>query len=248
MTAVLEVHGLSMRFGQVMAAEGLSVAVQDGELVGVIGPNGAGKTTLLNLVTGYVRPNTGTVRLLGENIIGKRPSQVTAMGVGRSFQTAQLFLELTVLENVLVALGTADGKSLSMWAPLGQAQRVQRAHAILDRFGLDEVANRVAAQIAEGTRKLLDVALAFALRPRLLLMDEPTSGVSADDKFVVMDTLVGVLRDENVTALFVEHDMDVVRRYADRVLVLSEGKIIADGTPEVVLDDENIRRSVAGWS
>ncbi|MGH3948594.1 MAG: ABC transporter ATP-binding protein [Pseudonocardiaceae bacterium] len=246
MNAVLEIHDVAVRFGMVTAADGLTLSIARGELVGLIGPNGAGKTTFLNLVTGYTRPDEGRILVLGKEITGKHPSQVTAMGVGRSFQTPQLFLDLTVVENVLLALAAAEGISLRWWRRLRQHDREERAHAILRRFGLEADGDRRATQIAEGTRKILDVALAFALAPKLLLMDEPTSGVSIDTKFDVMDTLVSALRDEGVTALFVEHDMDVVRRYAERVLVLSEGRIIADGTPDHVLADEVIRRSVAG--
>ncbi|MGH8874504.1 MAG: ABC transporter ATP-binding protein [Acidimicrobiia bacterium] len=244
MTQVLEVRNLSMRFGMVTAAEALEVTVQAGELVGIIGPNGAGKTSFLNLITGYTRPDGGTIKLFGRDISRLSPDQVTALGVGRSFQ---LFLDMTVMDNVLIALGTAEGAGLGWRAQLRQPRRLERASAILGRFDMGHLAGRAVSEIAEGTRKLLDVALAFALRPTLLLMDEPTSGVSIDDKFEVMDTLVAVLREEGITAMFVEHDMEVVRRYSDRVLVLSEGRIIGDGPPEDVLSDEAIRRSVAGW-
>lgn len=247
MTAILEVENLTMHFGMIAAAEGENVAVQAGEFVSIVGPNGAGKTTFLNLVTGYLRPQAGRVRFMGHDIVGLHPNQVTALGVGRSFQIPQLFTSLTVLENVLVALSTATGHSGDFWHSLKQNSRMERAHHILGQFGLDAQADRPASELPEGGRKLLDIALAFALRPKLLLMDEPTSGVSVEDKFGVMDTLVRVLKESNVTTMFVEHDMDVVRRYAGRVLVLREGQIIADGQPEAILSDPEIRRAVAGW-
>lgn len=247
MTAILEVENLTMRFGMVTAAEGENVTVQEGEFISIVGPNGAGKTTFLNLVTGYLKPQAGRVRFMGHDIIGLNPNQVTALGVGRSFQIPQLFTSLTVLENVLIALSTAAGHSVAFWRPLKQNSHLAEGRRILSQFGLGKQADRPASELPEGSRKLLDIALAFALKPKLLLMDEPTSGVSVEDKFGVMDTLVAVLKESNVTTMFVEHDMEVVRRYAGRVLVLSNGQIIADGEPEAILTDPEIRRAVAGW-
>lgn len=247
MSVILEVEDLTMRFGAITAADGVNVTLRAGELVGIVGPNGAGKTTFLNLVTGYLKPQAGRVRFLGRDILGLRPENITKLGVARSFQIPQLFPTLTVLENVLVAIATAGGRSQDSWRPLKQADQLEAARAVLSPFGLGEQADRPASELPEGGRKLLDVALACSLRPKLLLMDEPTSGVSVEDKFGVMATLVQVLRSGGVTALFVEHDMDVVRRFADRVLVLSQGHIIADGPPEVVLSDPEIQLNVAGW-
>ncbi len=247
MRAILEVENLTMHFGLIAAAESENVTVYEGEFVGIIGPNGAGKTTFLNLVTGYLRPQAGRVRFRGRDLIGLHPNQVTALGIGRSFQIPQLFAGLSVLENVLLALAMADGHGGDFWRRLHDPARVEEAQRLLVRFGLNGHAPRPAAELPEGGRKLLDIALAFALKPSLLLMDEPTSGVSAAEKFALMDTLVAVLRESKVTTIFVEHDMEVVRRYADRVLVLSHGQIIADGTPAVLLEDPEIRRAVAGW-
>lgn len=200
----------------------------------------------MNLITGYLRPERGTIRLWGQDVVGMRPHQITALGVGRSFQVPQLFLTLKVRENVLVALATREGRWGSGWRRLHEPSRVQAANEVLLQFGLLSQAERPAGELPEGGRKLLDVAMAFALRPRLLLMDEPTSGVSAKEKFQVMDTLVQALREAGVTALFVEHDMDVVRRYATRVLVLSNGRILADGPPAEILEDSEIRLAVTG--
>jgi len=152
-----------------------------------------------------------------------------------------------VLENVLIALSTAAGRSSNFWYALKQNSHLAEAQRILSQFGLGNQADRPASELPEGGRKLLDIALAFALKPKLLLMDEPTSGVSVKDKFGVMDTLIRVLKESNVTTMFVEHDMEVVRRYAGRVLVLSNGQIIADGPPEAILSNPEIRRAVAGW-
>ena len=224
-----------MHFGMVTAAEGETVTLLPGEFVGIVGPNGAGKTTFLNLVTGYLRPQRGRIRFQGRDITGLRPAEIVTLGIGRSFQIPQLFLSLTVLENVLVALAAAEGRSLHPGDPLRRPERVRAALDVLRRFALADVAGRLASALPEGARKLLDIAMAFALHPRLLLMDEPTSGVSAEEKFLVMDTLVPVLRAAGVTTVFVEHDLEVVRRYAGRVLVLEAGRIVADGPPGAVL-------------
>ncbi len=245
-TPILEVEDLTLHFGSITAAERETVIVYPGEFVGVVGPNGAGKTTFLNLITGYLRPERGRIRFWGQDVAGMKPHQITALGVGRSFQIPQLFLTLTVRENVLVALATREGRWGGFWRPLQEPARVQAADEVLLQFGLLAQADRPAGELPEGGRKLLDVAMAFALRPRLLLMDEPTSGVSVREKFQVMDTLVEALREAGVTALFVEHDMDVVRRYATRVLVLNQGRILADGPPGEVLDDPEIRLAVTG--
>jgi len=232
---LLEVEDLTMRFGMVTAAEGETVTLSPGEFVGIVGPNGAGKTTFLNLVTGYLRPQRGRIRFQGRDITGMRPAEIVTLGIGRSFQIPQLFLSLTVLENVLVALAAAEGRTLRPGDPLHRPERARAGLEVLQRFALADDAERPASALPEGGRKLLDIAMAFALRPRLLLMDEPTSGVSAEEKFVVMDTLVPVLRAAGVTAVFVEHDLEVVRRYAGRVLVLDAGRIVADGPPDAVL-------------
>ncbi|MER3456788.1 MAG: ABC transporter ATP-binding protein [candidate division GAL15 bacterium] len=246
-TPILEVEDLTLHFGSIAAAERVTVLVYPGERVGIVGPNGAGKTTFLNLITGYLRPERGAVRFWGQEVVGLQPHQVTALGVGRSFQIPQLFLTLTVRENVLVALAIRERRGwTSFWKPLHEASRVQVADEVLLQFGLLGQADRPAGELPEGGRKLLDVAMAFALRPRLLLMDEPTSGVSAQEKFRVMDTLVAALQEAGVTSLFVEHDMEVVRRYATRVLVLHNGRILADGVPGEVLDDPEIRLAVTG--
>jgi len=245
-TPILEVEDLTLHFGSVTAAERETVLVYSGEFVGIVGPNGAGKTTFLNLITGYLRPERGTIRFWGQDVLGLRPHQITTLGVGRSFQIPQLFLSLTVRENALVALATREGRWAGAVRPLAEPARVQAADEVLVQFGLLAQAHRPAAELPEGARKLLDVVMAFALRPRLLLMDEPTSGVSAREKFQIMDTLVQALREAGITALFVEHDMEVVRRYATRVLVLSEGRILADGAPAEVLDDPEIRLAVTG--
>ena len=186
--AVLETVGLTKFFGMVRAAEDLSLRFQEGELVGIVGPNGSGKTTLLNVITGYVKPDRGRIRFQGKDITGLLPRAVADLGIARSFQMPQLYLSLSVLENLVLALAIRAGRAREFWAPLVRVDRLDDARRILVQFGLEEHASHDAGQLPEGARKLLDVALSFARRPRILLMDEPTSGVSARDKSKVMDT------------------------------------------------------------
>ena len=246
MGALLETVNLAKSFGMVRAAEDLNVRVQEGELVGIVGPNGSGKTTFLNLITGYLRPDRGRILFGGREIAGLTPRAVTRLGVARSFQVPQLYTGLTVLENVLLSLALRSDSRVSAWRSLYRSPWTEGAAEILERFELKTYAGRGVSELPEGGRKLLDIALSFALRPRLLLMDEPTSGVSNEDKFRVMDTLVSVLRESDITTIFVEHDMDVVQRYSRRVLAFANGQVIADGESATVLADPEVRKAVLG--
>jgi branched-chain amino acid transport system ATP-binding protein len=230
----------------VRAAENLNVGVREGELVGIVGPNGSGKTTFLNLVTGYLKPDSGRILFGGRQISGLSPRAVTRLGIARSFQIPQLYTGLTVLENVLLALAARWQGRFGAWRPLHRSPWTDEARGILGRFGLAGYAARGVGELPEGGRKLLDIALSFALGPRLLLMDEPTAGVSNEDKFEVMDTLAAVLRESRITTIFVEHDMDVVHRYSQRVLGFANGQVLADGDPATVLADPEVRRAVLG--
>ena len=248
MATVLEAQELTKSFGGVLAVDGVSVAIAQGEIVGIVGANGAGKTTFVNLVTGYLKPDRGRIAYLGQDITAHPPREVSRLGIARSFQIPQIYASLTVLENVLIALAARQRASLRPWAPLRTAGRETEARGLLEPFGLTEHALRPVSELPEGGLKLLDIALASALEPRLLLLDEPTSGVSSKEKFGVMDTLVRILRARGVTVIFVEHDMDVVTGYAERVLAFSEGRILADGAPAAVLADPAVRKAVLGWA
>lgn len=245
MTPLLETVGLTMFFGMVRAAENLHLRIDQGEMVGIIGSNGSGKTTFLNLATGYLKPLRGRILLDGRDTTALSPRRITRLGVARSFQIPQLYLGLAVVENMLLALAASE-RRIGVWRALHQPHRIAESRRVLGEFGLGAYAERPVGELPEGARKLLDIAMAAALRPRLLLMDEPTAGVSTDDKFEVMDTLIGVLREGRITTVFVEHDMDVVQRYSRRVLVFDQGRVIADGEPASVLADAGVRRAVLG--
>jgi branched-chain amino acid transport system ATP-binding protein len=243
---ILQTIDLTRSFDMVKAADAINVTIGHGEVVGIVGANGSGKTTFLNLITGYVKPDRGRILIMGRDSTGLPPRLITKRGIARSFQIPQLYTGLSVQENVLLSLAAASGKGLGFWRPLYQGPWVEESLEILDRFGLKGYTERPVSELPEGGRKLLDIALSFALKPRLLLMDEPTSGVSIEDKFQVMETLVRVLQQGAITTIFVEHDMEVVQRYGRRVLVFDNGRVIADGDPASVLADPEVRKAVLG--
>jgi branched-chain amino acid transport system ATP-binding protein len=246
--AILETTRLTKTFGAVTAAENISVAIGEDTVVGLIGGNGAGKTTFVNLVTGYLTPTAGAVRFAGEEITGLSPRRITRMGICRSFQIPQVFDSLSTRENLLVGLGiVALGKgAFTVQTVVAGRTPETAAEELLARFRLESFRDAPARVLPEGVRKLLDIAMALAVKPRILMLDEPTSGVSADEKFALMDLVLGAVRADRVTVLFVEHDMEIVRRYAQRVLAFYEGRVIADGSAAEVLDQAEVRRFVVG--
>lgn len=246
MAAILEARGVSKSFGAVVAAADVSLDIHESEVVGVIGSNGAGKTTFINMVTGYLKPSAGHIRFRGREITGLAPREVTRAGICRSFQVAQLYSGLTVLDNMLVALGMLGEGRLSWFAPLNTAARQKQARDVLGRYAIESHAHAQVSTLSQGVRKLLDIAMATVNNPPLLLLDEPTSGVAIDEKFAVMDTVMSAVRDSRAASLFVEHDMEIVARYASRVVAFYEGRVLADGPTGEVLDDPEVRKYVIG--
>src|SRR5471030_449576 len=245
MSALLSARGLHKHFGALVAADQVSIDVDPGEHVSLIGSNGAGKTTFVNMITGYLKPDHGEILLEGRDVTTLGPAQIMQLGVARSFQMPQLCAGMSALDNMIVAAACADG-ALSFRRPAHTKAKRERAHALLERFGLNVHAARRVAELPGGVRKLLDIAMAMTHRPKILLLDEPTSGVSTEEKFPLMDTVTAALGSEAVTVLFVEHDMDIVNRYATRVVALYSGRILADGSPARVLADDEVRRYVTG--
>ncbi len=242
---LLQVEGVDKRFGAVVAAAQVSVAVAAGERVSLIGSNGAGKTTFVNMITGYLKPDAGRIAFDGRDVTTLAPRAITRLGVARSFQIPQLYGDLTVLDNLLVANACHDGK-LSFWQPAQRPAAIERAERLLERFRLGEHRGRRVAELPGGIRKLLDIAMALTGAPKLLLLDEPTSGVSAEEKFPMMDTIMSALGAESTCVLFVEHDMDIVARYASRVVAFYAGRVIADDAPAAALGANDVRRYVTG--
>ena len=244
-TPLLQAKDLRIAFYGVQAADGVNLEIREGEFLAIIGPNGSGKTTFLNLCTGYLRPSSGEVYLDGKPITAMAPRTIARRGIARAFQIPQLFLDQSVIENLMIAVAAKRG----IWVPfkaLGADGRRREAEELLALVGLDGEAQQLAGALPEGRRKLLDIVIALALKPRLVLLDEPTSGVSTIERFTLMETLMAALRRAKVTALFVEHDMDVVQRYADRVVVWDSGSVMAEGPPSEVFKDERVLRNVVG--
>jgi branched-chain amino acid transport system ATP-binding protein len=241
---VLEARKLNKAFGAVTAAADIDVRVEQDSVVGLIGSNGAGKTTFINMVTGYLTPTSGSIHYLSRDITGLSPRAITGLGICRSFQIPQLFDTLSVHENLQVGVGIAARSRRT--AAASRETEQQQIEALIERFNLGGYRAQAAGLLPEGVRKLLDIAMAVAGRPSLLLLDEPTSGVSADEKFRLMDMVMEALKAQGVTVLFVEHDMEIVGRYTHRVLAFYEGRIIADGEPDGVLRDTEVRRYVIG--
>jgi branched-chain amino acid transport system ATP-binding protein len=244
MAVVLEARSLNKTFGAVTAAADINVRIEQDSVVGLIGSNGAGKTTFINMVTGYLAPTSGSIHYLTRDITGLSPRAITRLGICRSFQIPQLFNTLSVHDNLLAGVGIA-ARSLRAAGGKGETEQ-QQVETLIERFNLAGYRGQAAGLLPEGVRKLLDIAMAVAARPNLLLLDEPTSGVSADEKFRLMDMVMDALKAQGVTVLFVEHDMEIVSRYTHRVLAFYEGRIIADGEPGMVLKDAEVRRYVIG--
>jgi branched-chain amino acid transport system ATP-binding protein len=250
---ILEARGLMKTFGAVTAANDICASIDEHSITGLIGTNGAGKTTFVNMVTGYLKPASGSIHFAGRDITPLPPRQITRLGIARSFQIPQLYDTLTVRENLVVALGIVLRNAkpsffskLPAQVPGHNASLETVVDNLMSQFNLTDYADRVARVLPQGVRKQLDIAMAMAGKPQVLLLDEPTSGVAAEEKFGIMDMIMNVVRVEKVTVLFVEHDMDIVSRYADRVLAFYDGRIIADQTPEDALNNPDVQRYVTG--
>jgi branched-chain amino acid transport system ATP-binding protein len=242
---VLRVQGLRKSFGGVEAVAGVSLGLARGEIRALIGPNGAGKSTLFNILAGQLRADAGTVELEGRPITGLAPHVIARRGVGRTFQITATFASLTALENVQVARLSYRRRSAVPWPPASGLE-VEPARALLAEVGLAEHAGRPAAVLAYGDLKKLELAIALAGEPRLLLLDEPTAGMAAGERGALMALTASIARDRGLTVLFTEHDMDVVFAVADRILVLHEGRVIAEGIPAVVRDDRQVQAVYLG--
>jgi branched-chain amino acid transport system ATP-binding protein len=243
---VLETQALAKHFDGVVAAEDVSVSVSEGERVGIIGANGAGKTTFVNMVTGYLKPERGRIIYRGDDITALQPRDITRLGIRRSFQIPQLFPGLTVLENLLIARTITLSPGLGAWHDLRTDENLAAIKEILGRYSLEDYRHHVAATLAQGVRKLLDIAMTSMGDPALVLLDEPTSGISMDEKFAVMDIVMGALDTIRTTVLFIEHDMEVVERYAPRVIAFYDGRVIADAPTAEALGDPDVRQYVIG--
>lgn len=243
---ILEVRELSKNFGAVTAASNINVAFAPGETVGIIGANGAGKTTFVNMITGYLPPTRGSILYRSRDITRLRPRDIARLGICRSFQVSQVFVSLSVLENLLTAVAIASSPGLGMLRPLRRPELLERAEEILERYHIGAYRDQLASDLSQGARKLLDIAMAVVGGPQVLLLDEPTSGISTEEKTALMDVVMDALKQDKVTILFIEHDMEIVERYVDRVLAFYQGEIICDAPPAQALRDPKVLEYVIG--
>jgi branched-chain amino acid transport system ATP-binding protein len=247
--AILAVRNLEKTFGAVIAAHDISLDVPPAQTIGIIGANGAGKTTFVNMITGHIEPSRGSIRFEGKDITGLPSRAITRLGISRSFQVAQIFPSLTVHENVCAAAAIARGKDSILSCalqPMHSTATIAEAEALIKLFQIAGYRDALASTLPQGARKLLDIAMAVSGSPRLLLLDEPTSGISVEEKFAIMDVVMSALKSRKITILFVEHDMDIVMRFADRVLAFYDGTVIADGTPAAALADPQVQAFISG--
>jgi branched-chain amino acid transport system ATP-binding protein len=242
---VLEVEGLRKVFGGLVAVDGIGFSVAAGQLFAIIGPNGAGKTTCFNMVGGQLRPDAGRVRLAGRDVTGLSPRRVWRLGVGRTFQISATFGSMTVVENVQMAF-LSHHRRLRALLPSARLLYRDEALAVLARVGMADQAERQCGLLAYGDIKRVELAIALAHGPKLLLMDEPTAGMAPRERIELMALTAGIVRESGISVLFTEHDMDVVFAHADRLLVLDRGRPVATGTPAEVRDDPEVQRIYLG--
>jgi branched-chain amino acid transport system ATP-binding protein len=247
-TALIETVGVRKAYGDFVALDGVTLAVAEGETVAIVGPNGAGKTTLVNVLTGLLKPTEGIVRFKGDDIAGIGPVRLAERGMARAFQLVHIFPALTVAETIAVAVVSHRRHGLKTFVSLRRdAALWDRVREVAAIFGLDGKLDSEARLLSQGEKKLLDIASAFALVPEVILLDEPTSGVSSGDKHAIMRTLIDAARRAGVKAiLLVEHDMDLVAEYSTRIVALQGGKVLADRTPDAFFSDPEIIAAIVG--
>jgi branched-chain amino acid transport system ATP-binding protein len=244
---VLEINSVTKRFGNLVAVRDVSLNVARGELCAIIGPNGAGKTTFFNLISGLFRPTTGTIAFDGRDVTALPAHRRVALGMARTFQITEIFPELTVFENVRIGTEIASGFRLRPWISRAEAGEVERrVHATLELAGLDGKAHRLVGELAHGDQRAAEIAMALALRPHLLLLDEPTAGMGDQETYEITQLIRRLHRDSNFTIVLIEHDMRVVFHLADRITVLDQGSLLAEGTPQEIAANAAVQAAYLG--
>ena len=245
MASLLAVQNLYKSFGGVEAVKDVSFELEKGQLLAMIGPNGAGKSTCFNLINGQLRPDHGRIIIMDKEVNGSKPRDVWKIGVGRTFQITSTFASMTVLENVQMALLSYNGKTRSLLKKVSQLY-VDESLELLKQVGIRDQADRICGVLAYGDLKRVELAVALSNKPRLLLMDEPTAGMGPAQRQTLMELTRDIVQTRNIGVLFIEHDMDVVFNYADRIIVLSRGELMAEGTPAEVQNDANVKEIYLG--
>lgn len=245
--SLLQVKNVSKHFGSLVAVSDVSMTVEPGELRAVIGPNGAGKTTFFNLITGFFRPTSGNIIFNGEDITGLLPARRVWRGVARTFQITEVFPELTVHENLRIPVEVASGFRLQPWLSRENDAKIRaRVGELLEMGGLTDKAARLVGELAHGDQRSTEIMMAIALNPRLLLLDEPTAGMGEQETFVIIQLIRRLHKDNKLTIVLIEHDMRVVFHLADRIMVLDQGKFLAEGTPQEIAKNEAVQTAYLG--
>ena len=245
MAKVLEVHELAKSFGGVQAVNNLSFSLTEGQLLAMIGPNGAGKSTCFNLINGQLRPDNGRVVIMGKKINGYKPRQVWKLGVGRTFQITSTFASMTVLENIKMAVLSYHRQTTSLFSKVRRLYS-DESMELLKLVGIEDQHDRACGVLAYGDLKRVELAVALANRPKLLLMDEPTAGMGPAERQSLMELTSDIVRNQNIGVLFTEHDMEVVFTHADRIIVLNRGELVAEGTPAEVRENSKVQEIYLG--
>lgn len=248
MTARLAITGLTKRFGGVVASDDITLEFAPGSLSAIIGPNGAGKTTFFNLITGKLRPDGGEIRLDGVDIAGHSQAEIVRRGIGRAFQVASIFPRFTVEEALTAAVLSHRGQTASMFRRFPLPDATTRAREIMALVGLEQVARTPSRYLSHGDQKLLDIALALALEPKVLLLDEPTAGMGPDERWQMIERVQRLWAEVALTLVFIEHDMDIVFRIAQTIRVLRYGKVLAEGTPDEIRGNPAVVEAYLGTS
>jgi len=245
--SMLEVRNVTKQFGSLVAVRDVSLAVPQGELRAVIGPNGAGKTTFFNLISGFFPPTTGSIVFEGRDVTQLPAHQRVALGMARTFQITEIFPELTVFDNIRISVESASGHRLSWWISSAEkAQIHQRVEDILKQTGLEANIDRLVGELAHGHQRAAEIAMAIALRPHLLLLDEPTAGMGDQETYEITKLIRRLHREANYTIVLIEHDMRVVFNLADRISVLDQGSMLAEGTPQEIASNEQVQAAYLG--
>lgn len=242
---ILTVEALKKSFGGLLAVAGVNIAVESGELRSIIGPNGAGKTTLFNLITGHLRADSGRVLFNGEDITHRSPHYICQQGLSRSFQRTSIFHRMTTFDNVQVAVLSQKRKSLDLFTTTKKLVR-EETFEILKSVGLGDYAGHISSALSHGDQRRLEIAIALASKPQLLLLDEPTAGMAPKERLEVMELIQRIAPERRLTILFIEHDMDVVFSFSKRITVMHQGSVIAEGTPEEVRQNEEVKKAYLG--
>jgi branched-chain amino acid transport system ATP-binding protein len=243
---VLKASDLNKSFSGIVAAKNINVSIKQGEIVGIIGANGAGKTVFVNMITGYLKPTSGTNEFLGTDITGIEPREATHIGLCRSFQISQVFMTMTVKQNLMIAMSLSKKSGKQLLDPIDDEQISKECDTILELYKIKDQKDNIVSTLSQGIRKLLDIAMAVVGNPKVILLDEPTSGVSVEEKFGIMDIVIAALKQTETSVLFVEHDMEIVERYVDRVIAFYQGEIICDAPPKEALSDKKVIEYVLG--